>query len=162
MLINILEEHRDIYAAEVAAGFGPKRPGDAGIDLRAAQTKRISTGQTEVVNLGVRIEIPKHTVGRVVGRSTTLLSYSCLTHEGIIDSGYRGEIHMLLTALDRAVTIERGERICQLIVTAIMPPDGHTQFDQLMFAAAKYGWQLADELSETSRGHRGLGSTGRE
>jgi dUTPase len=95
------------------------------------------------------VELPQNTVGWLTGRSSTVLSFNLLTHEGKIDSGYRGVIHAMLSALDRPATISEGERIVQLVVLPILPPQGLLR------------WQTVDALGSSERGTRGLGSTGR-
>lgn len=140
----------DLYSKELEGGegFGPKKPGDAGIDLRSRETVEVPKGKTVAIPLGVAVELDFREVGWLTGRSTTALSYDILTHEGKIDSGYRGTIHCVCTALTRDVKVSRGERICQLVVVLIMPPTM---------------WEIADfdDLSETERGALGLGSSGR-
>lgn len=147
MRIQVLTHALDVYGDEIARGFGPKLPGDAGVDLRACKELTIPAGITEVVPLGVAIELSEGFVGRVVGRSSTLITYDAMAHEGVIDSGYRGEIHLIITAIGRQVHIPRGERVCQLLVQHVLSPEL---------------WELTDEVdTNTRRGHHGFGSTGR-
>jgi dUTP diphosphatase len=148
MRIRVLDHAVDIYRAELVSGFRPKMDGDAGVDLRTSQDVHITAGTTAVIPLGVAIELDgPHVVGRIVGRSSTLLTYSAQVHEGVVDSGYRGELHLIITAISRGVSIPKGSRVCQLLVQPVVPPDV---------------WETADsELTETARGHQGLGSTGR-
>lgn len=127
-------------------GIAPKYWGDAGIDLRARDDTIVHAGATAQIRLGVSVEIPLGCVGWLTSRSTTALSFGLITHEGKIDSGYRGEIHAFVTAQGSPVEIRRGERICQLVVLSIMPPTH---------------WQVSDFISPTERGEKGLGSTGR-
>ena len=68
-----------------------------------------------------------------------------LNAPGTIDSDYRGEVQVLLVNLgDRAVTIERGQRIAQLVIAPV----------------AKVATEVVDELAGTARGADGFGSTG--
>lgn len=143
MLIKVLD--KELYRAERDSGFAPKRKGDAGIDLRSTETVEIGIKQTAKIPLGVAIEIPDGYVGWLTGRSSTVDAFGVLSHEGKIDAGYRGEIHAVITALERGCKIVRGERICQLVVLPIMEPI----------------WDEVDSLSESERGEHGLGSTGR-
>jgi len=82
----------------------------------------------------------------LTGRSSSSLEFGLLIHEGKIDSGYRGEVHCICTAQGSPTTIERGERIAQLVVLRIADPDE---------------WTLVKTLIPSSRGDAGLGSTGR-
>jgi dUTP diphosphatase len=144
MLIKVLDEL--LYEEElVSGGFGPKKPGDAGIDLRARQTMWIPHDVTVAVPLGVAIQISEDEVGMLTGRSSTSMVRNIITSEGKIDSGYRGEIHTMLTAIKDSVKVERGERIAQLVIAKIGSPTL---------------WVVADELNATERGSGKFGSTG--
>lgn len=155
MKIKILD--KALYEQEISAGFAPKQPGDAGIDLRATEDVEISIRQTAKIPLGVAVEIPVGTVGWLTGRSSSTLAFGLMTHEGKIDAGYRGEIHAIVTALERGCHIARGERIAQLVVLPIMTPD--KMIDNLRVIS--HGWSIEENLTETKRGKYGLGSTGR-
>jgi dUTP pyrophosphatase len=148
MRIQILDS--SAYQSELSGpGFRPKIQGDAGIDLRAAQTVDVPHNATIAVPLGVAVEISPGHVGWLTGRSSTALSWGCLTHAGIIDSGYRGELHCIMTALTRGVRVNKGERIAQLLVLPIVSFDTKP-------------WIIVDSIdSSTDRGSSGLGSTGR-
>lgn len=142
-----------VYAEEIANGFAAKRQGDAGIDLRAVETVEVHAGRAVAVPLGVSIEIDSYFVGWVTGRSSSALHSSLFVHEGKIDSGYRGELHCLVTANGSPVEIAKGNRICQLLVIHVMPPtalSGSSNWTSVSF----------EELTETERGAAGLGSTG--
>lgn len=148
--LKVLDE--SLYAEELGSrGFGPRKPGDAGVDLRAVEDRKIGHRETAKIGLGIAIEIPPDTVGWLTGRSSTATTLGLLTHEGKIDAGYRGQIHAIVTALDGDVQINRGERIAQLVIVKIVPPVNS-------FAH----WEVVEELSASERGARGLGSTGRE
>ena len=148
MFIRVLEP--GLYTEQ---DFQVKHPGDAGVDLRVRDSVIIPAGHTMKVGLGVAIQIPLGTVGWITSRSSAALS-GLLVHEGKIDSGYRGEIHAIITnqwgpgAIEDRAVVQRGERICQLLVLPIANPSR---------------WQVVDKLDEvTSRGADGFGSTGRE
>jgi dUTP pyrophosphatase len=145
-----------LYSEELENGFGPKQPGDAGIDLRAAEDTAVGYRQTAKIPLGIAFQLPYSTVGWLTGRSSSTLAFGLLTHEGKIDSGYRGEVHGIVTALERSCEIARGERICQMVVLPIWLPDGTARAHQWMPE-----WRVVDELENTTRGKMGLGSTGR-
>lgn len=128
--------------------------GSAGVDLiNNGETVVIEpTGGTAVLGTGVYVEIPVGYWGLLAARSslgfksTTLLTNSI----GVIDSTYRGEIKARLINLGtEPVTIERGERFCQLIITNCYLGNWHS-VDKL------------DDLSETVRGQGGFGSSGRK
>jgi dUTP pyrophosphatase len=123
--------------------------GDAGLDLRAAEGTTIGPGKRASVGTGVAIEIPSGYAGLVVPRSGIAAKYgiSLVNAPGLIDSGYRGEIRVLLLNTDREqpFAIDPGDRIAQLVVTPVV--------------AAEPVEALA--LSLSARGDGGFGSTGR-
>ena len=126
------------------------RPGDAGIDLMArSQTVLPAGGGRALVPTGVAVALPDGYAGLVLPRSGLALDHgvTCLNTPGLIDSGYRGELKVLLVNTDPRddFTVERGTRIAQLFVLAVD------------------GVQLAEvaSLDPSTRGDRGFGSTGR-
>lgn len=126
------------------------RPGDAGLDLLARQDVVLEAGGGRaLVPTGLAIALPDGYAGFVQPRSGLALEHgiTCLNTPGLIDSGYRGELRVILVNLDptEAYTITRGERIAQLVVQAVE----HVNFIEV------------DGLDESSRGADGFGSTGR-
>lgn len=129
--------------------FSPVRKfqGDAGADLRARIDQPIIIHPEQIVKIptGVAMEIPKGYVGIVQPRSGAS-SEGKVALIGTIDAGYHGEIKMSITnIISNSVTIEPGERLAQLIIIPCFLAD----FVQV------------DELSETDRGNKGFGSTGK-
>ena len=125
------------------------RPGDAGLDLRAAVSCRLYAGCRALVRTGVRVAIPEGHAGYVLPRSGLALNHgvTVLNAPGLIDSGYRGEIGVLLvnTNSDGSFQVMAGDRIAQLVVAPV----------------ATVEVSAVDELPETGRGAGGFGSTGR-
>jgi len=122
--------------------------GDAGLDLHSVIDVEVAPGERTLVPTGVAVAIPQGHAGLVLPRSG-LASRDGLTlvnAPGLIDAGYRGEVVCAVVNLDReaAVTIARGDRIAQLVVVAV--PE------------VKPTW--AEELTDSSRGDGGFGSTG--
>jgi dUTP pyrophosphatase len=111
--------------------------GDAGLDLYACEAAHIGPGERWSVGTGVGVEIPEGHAGLVLPRSGL----------GLIDSGYRGELRVLLLNTDPAETfrVEPGDRIAQLLLTPIITPEPVE----------------APTLSESLRGEGGFGSSGR-
>jgi dUTP pyrophosphatase len=129
---------------------GYARPGDAGMDLRAREAVLIKAGGGRaVVPCGIRIAIPEGFAGFVLPRSGLARDHgiTCLNTPGLVDSGYRGEIMVLLVNTDPSedFEIERGERIAQLVIQQTE----HVVFD------------VVEELDDSERGHGGFGHTGR-
>ncbi len=126
------------------------RPGDAGIDLLARVDVVVEpAGGRALVPTGVAIALPEGYAGFVQPRSGLALRHgvTCLNSPGLIDSGYRGELKVLLVNTDprEAFTVSRGERIAQLVVQEV----------------ARVRFVEVDELGGSPRGADGFGSTGR-
>ena len=123
--------------------------GDAGYDLHAAEAVTIGPGERASVATGIAVAIPAGQAGLVVPRSGLAARHgiSVVNAPGLIDSGYRGEVRVLLLNTDRAepFAVEPGDRIAQLVLVAVETPD----------------LEEVEELDETVRGAGGFGSTGR-
>lgn len=124
------------------------RASDAGLDLHAATAVTIAPGARALVPTGLAIAIPSGFAGLVLPRSGLALRHglTVLNAPGLIDAGYRGEVKVLLVNHDpaTAVSLERGERIAQLVVQAV-------ETVELV---------EVDTLPDTERGSGGFGSTG--
>lgn len=127
----------------------PAKEGDAGFDLRSQISFELRPGEIKTVPTGVHLAIPKGVVGMVCSRSGLVAknSIACLNSPGIIDSGYRGEIHATLMNFgDKTMFFVPGDRIAQLLlVSHIMHK---TEFVPV------------ESFEETERGDSGFGSTG--
>ena len=123
-------------------------PGDAGADLTTAEDVELGPGERALVRTGIAIALPDGYAGFVQPRSGLALRHgiTCLNTPGLIDSGYRDELKVLLVNLDPAepYTVRRGERIAQLVVQAV----------------ARVHWSVVAALDGDNRGG-GFGSTGR-
>jgi len=122
-------------------------PGDAGLDLCAAEAADIAPGEYRRVRTGIAIELPPGTEGQVRPRSGLALKQgiTLLNAPGTIDEGYRGEVGVILVNHGRApFRVEPGMRIAQLVVQPV-----------LRVTVAE-----AEDLSDTRRGTGGFGSTG--
>ena len=122
-----------------------KHPGDAGADLYSAANVIISPGKTATVPTGVCIEIPDAFEGQVRPRSSILYNTMLGFEVGTIDSGYRGEIHVIIRNLGtEQEMICVGDRIAQLVIAPVI----RAEFESV--------W----ELGASSRGENRFGSTG--
>jgi dUTP pyrophosphatase len=123
--------------------------GDAGYDLHAAEAVTIAPGERASVGTGIAVASPSGQAGLVVPRSGLAARHgiSVVNAPGLIDSGYRGELRVLLLNTDRAepFSVEPGDRIAQLVLVDVETPD----------------LEEVTELDETTRGVGGFGSTGR-
>lgn len=100
------------------------RPGDAGADLYAARDVHLpAAGGRSLVGTGVAIAIPQGWAGFIQPRSGLALRHgvTCLNTPGLIDSGYRDELKVLLINTDprNAYDVHRGDRIAQLVVQQV-------------------------------------------
>ncbi len=123
-------------------------PGDAGIDLRAAESVKIGAEGWMSVGTGIAVAIPDGHVGLVSPRSGLAARHGIgvANGPGIVDAGYRGELRVILINHGHEpVSIERGERIAQLVVVPMV----EIEFEEV------------DELPGSGRGAGGFGSTGR-
>lgn len=128
-------------------------PGDAGLDLRARHDVVLSPGGGRaLVPTGVAVAIPEGHAGFVQPRSGLALHHgvTCLNTPGLIDSGYRGELKVLLVNTDpvEAFAVTRGERIAQLVVQRVE----HVVLVEV---------DDFDHLGGSARGEGGFGHTGR-
>jgi len=135
----------------------PKRahPTDAGLDLYSAEGPiAFLPGARNLISTGIRVRLPKGTVGLVCPRSGLAHAngLTVLNAPGIVDQGYTGEIFVNLVNLSQHYqTIEYGERIAQLLVVPILLPSLQ------IFPSSSD----VDHFFETDRGAKGHGSTGR-
>ena len=122
--------------------------GDAGLDLRAAESLTLQPGERRLVSTGLAIAIPEGYAGFVQPRSGLALKkgLSMANTPGLIDAHYRGELKVCAVNLDPKdpIQIERGERIAQLVIQRV--PVVHLV--------------EVDELDQTDRGAGGFGSSG--
>lgn len=118
--------------------------GSAGMDLFLDEDVVIFPDQLpKLVGVGIHAEIPPGYVGIVALRSG-INDLTMINGVGIIDSDYRGEIKLKLSAIDHVVTHVRGERLAQMIIIPYL----------------QCGLEIVDELGTTDRGAGGFGSTG--
>jgi dUTP pyrophosphatase len=95
---------------------------DAGLDLHAAETVTLAPGARALVATGIALAIPPGFAGLVLPRSGLALRHgvTLLNAPGLIDAGYRGEVKaLLINHGDAPVTLERGDRIAQLVVQRV-------------------------------------------
>ena len=124
------------------------RDGDAGMDICAAEDDFLAPFNWKAISTGLYVEIPEGYEIQIRSRSGLAFKYgvSVLNSPGTIDSGYRGEIKVILKNSDhRRYEIKKGERIAQMVVSEF----------------TKASLTEVAELSDTERGEGGLGSTGK-
>jgi dUTP pyrophosphatase len=123
--------------------------GDAGLDLYACESAHIGPGERWSIGTGVAVEIPDGHAGLVLPRSGLAKKHgiTLVNAPGLIDSGYRGELRVLLLNTDPADTfrVAPGDRIAQLVISPVV-------LAEPVETAA---------LAESVRGDGGFGSSGR-
>jgi len=122
--------------------------GDAGLDLAACERHELGPGERAVVGTGLAVAIPEGHAGFVQPRSGLADRHgiSIVNAPGLVDSGYRGELKVILLNTDRSerFVVEPGMRIAQLVVLEV----------------PELELSETNELPVTERGVRGHGSSG--
>ncbi len=122
--------------------------GDAGLDLHSCQKLTLKPFERAAVSCGLALAIPEGYAGLVVPRSGLAVRHgiSVVNAPGLIDSGYRGEIKVILVNLDPhdSFDIHIGDRIAQLVIVQV----------------PSVTLPIVERLPESSRGNGGFGSSG--
>jgi dUTP pyrophosphatase len=121
--------------------------GDAAVDLQTRNDISLEPGERAAVPTGLVVAIPEGHAGLVLPRSGHALrsGVGVVNGPGLIDSGYRGEVSVLLINHgSERVSFAKGDRIAQLAVVPV----------------ASVEWVEVETLDETERGSGGFGSTG--
>lgn len=139
--IKIKTVHQDAIVPEHA------RAGDAGVDLHAIENVTIAPGDVKIIGTGLALELPDDLVALVHSRSGLAAKQrvAVLNAPGVIDSGYRGEVKVIL--INHGIypfEVKTGDRIAQLVIQHFVAPT----------------FEVVDELSSSDRGAGGFGSTG--
>ena len=122
--------------------------GDMGYDIFSDEDITLTTNKKDKISTGIAIELPKGYGAFLVGRSGLTSKTLLRINLGVIDNGYRGELHIMNDIIykgsNETVRIEKGDKIAQMIILPIF--DGEVV--------------EVDEVSETDRGDKGFGSSG--
>lgn len=119
---------------------------DAAIDLSSCEEIVLNPMEKKVVRTGIALAIPGGYAGFVWDRSGLAANHSVHTMAGVVDSGYRGEIKVVMINLGKEeFRVEKGMRIAQLAIQPVLSVD----------------ISEVDDLDESERGKSGFGSTGR-
>ena len=122
-------------------------PSDAGMDLRSVDDLTLAPGQRALVHTGLVMLLPPLYEAQVRPRSGLALKngVTVLNTPGTIDSGYRGEVGVILINLGQAAfDVRKGDKIAQMVIAAVTQPN----------------IEETDVVDETDRGSGGFGSTG--
>ena len=124
-------------------------PSDAGMDVRSIEELVIPAGKRALVHTGLVVLLPPLYEAQVRPRSGLALKFgvTVLNTPGTIDSGYRGEIGVILANFgDADFIVKKGDKIAQLVIAPVTQPEVCE----------------VSEIDETDRGAGGFGSTGRK
>jgi dUTP pyrophosphatase len=141
MIIKVKKLHKDAKLPTHG------HPGDAGMDFYCVEDVLFPPGKQERVRTGVAVEIPDGHVGLIWDKSNISFNLGLKVMGGVIDSSYRGEIIMnLLNVSNKEVLMAKDYKIAQMVVQ---------KFEHCDIVEV-------DQISETVRGERREGSTGRK
>ena len=133
---------------EIIDGFMPERSheDDAGLDIRAAEDVFLRANSVELIRAGFKIQLDKGHEAQIRSRSGLAINNKVmvLNSPGTVDTGYRGEIKVILANFGSGFEIKRGDRIAQMVISKFETPE---------ITEGKV-------LEKTSRGDKGFGSTG--
>ena len=122
-------------------------PSDAGMDVRSVEDLVLAPGRRALVHTGLVMLLPPGYEAQVRPRSGLALKsgVTVLNTPGTIDSGYRGEVGVILINLgDSEFQVRKGDKVAQLVIAPVTQPE----------------IAEADAVDETDRGAGGFGSTG--
>jgi dUTP pyrophosphatase len=119
--------------------------GDAGLDLFSSVDCVLEAGQVRAVPTGIQVAVPQGFVGLIWDKSGLSLQ-GVHRLAGVIDSGYRGEVKVVMANLEEEpFVIEKGMKVAQMLIQPV---------EEVKVVES-------EELEETSRGEKGFGSTGK-
>ncbi len=140
MNIKVKKLHPDAIIPNIA------HEGDAGSDLFATESVTLNPGERGQVPTGLALELPLGYAALIWDKSGLSHKAGIKTLGGVIDSGYRGEIMVGVINLGvEPYTFEKGHKVAQFLIQKVETPI----FEEVI------------ELSDTSRGEGGFGSTGK-
>ncbi|KKP88190.1 MAG: deoxyuridine 5''-triphosphate nucleotidohydrolase [Berkelbacteria bacterium GW2011_GWA2_35_9] len=120
--------------------------GDAGMDLFSCVDEKILPKERKAIATGISLEIPKGYVGLIWDKSGLAVKSGIKTMAGVIDSGYRGEIQIVIYNTSQEQFIfEKGDKVAQMLIQKVENPE---------LVEVK-------NISQTNRGADGFGSTGK-
>ena len=137
--LRVLKIHADAQLPLRAKG------GDAGFDIFTLEAVEIPAGEQVMIPTGLKMDVPAGTYGRIAPRSGLALKKHLHVMGGVVDSGYRGEVNVILRNFHKTehVVLTKGTAMAQLILEHIATPP----VEEVM------------SLDETERGEGGFGST---
>lgn len=118
--------------------------GDAGMDIFSCEDCVLGPLEKKAISTGLKIAVPSGYAGFIWDKSGLAVNYSLKTMAGVLDSGYRGELKVVLMNLGKeSYAVKKGQKIAQLIIKKVEKPE-----------------IVESNLDETKRGEKGFGSSG--
>lgn len=118
--------------------------GDAGMDIFSCKDYEIPSFEKKTIGTGLKIAVPRGYAGFIWDKSGLASNHSLTTLAGVLDSGYRGELKVILMNLGReSYEVKKGQKIAQLVIKKVEKPE-----------------IIESDLDETERGEGGFGSSG--
>jgi dUTP pyrophosphatase len=140
MKLKIKKLHPDAVIPQYA------HDNDAGFDLYTVEQFELEPGERKSVPLGLALEIPDGYVGLIWDKSGLSHKFGIKSFGGVVDAGYRGEIHAgIMNLSDKFFSFEKGQKIAQLLIQKVERVD----------------FEEVQDLSATDRGTGGFGSSGK-
>ncbi len=140
MILKIKKLHLDAKVPSYA------HHDDAGFDLYAVKDTLVKKGERIAVPTGIAMEIPEGYVGLVWDKSGIGIKEGIKTLGGVVDSAYRGEVLVgMINLSEKDYIFEKGHKVAQMIIQKKETVD----------------FQEVEDLSDTTRGQKGFGSTGK-
>ncbi len=141
MEVRVVKIHEDALLPHYA------HPGDSGMDVYSIEEVSIAPGETRLVHTGLKIAVPGHYEAQLRPKSGLALQHgiTLLNTPGTVDSGYRGEVCVIVINHGReAYRIQKHAKIAQLVICPVI----------------RANIVEVEQLDETARGDGGFGSTG--
>ncbi|MEK6887082.1 MAG: dUTP diphosphatase [Nanoarchaeota archaeon] len=144
MSLDMLVKFKKLDAAAKLPSYA--NPGDAGMDFYSVENTVLSPNERKTIKTGVAMAIPPGYVGLIWDKSGLASKKGIKTMAGVIDSGYRGEVQIVLHNLSNApFVVEKDMKIAQMLIQPIHQP----RLEEVA------------ELDDTARGTGAFGSTGK-
>ena len=118
---------------------------DVGLDIFMPEDFSIAPLETKIIGLGLAVAIPEGFAGMIIPRSS-IAAKGLIIQTSVIDPDYTAEIHLIITNCSKETfEVVKGQRLCSLVMVSVLNAYIET----------------TDNLESTTRGHDGLGSTGK-
>lgn len=118
-------------------------PDDAGIDMRTPYGFTLHAGEQKVIDLGVRVQLPLGTFGKMESKSGLMVNHGIICMGGVIDAGFRGTIKVRMwNTSSEDYTFEEGDKLVQMVPMKVDLDDleESSVLDEAHFGRGESGW----------------------